>query len=77
MDLKMVMCSVVLTIHAVQLDSGQVASNIHNSDEINKIVVDPNVIASKDSAELFANFFNIKKVVSLANLDTSQVTNMH
>ena len=53
------------------------ASNIHNSDEINKIVVDPNVIASKDSAELFANFFNIKKVVSLANLDTSQVTNMH
>jgi len=54
-----------------------VASNIHNSDEINKIVIDPNVIASKDSAELFANFFNIKKVVGFFNLYTFQITNMH
>ena len=69
---------VVLTIHAGQLDPGYLAGKI-NSDFINKvtkIVIDPDVIAPKDSTSLFSNFNNVKKFVGLSNLNTSQVTNM-
>ena len=68
---------VVLTIHAGQLEPGKLVYNINNSDEINKIVVDPGVKAPKDSSELFANFPNVKEIVGLSNLDTSEVTNMN
>ena len=69
---------VVLTIHAGQLVPGDLAWKI-NSDFINKvtkIVIDPDVIAPKDSSGLFSNYHNVKKFVGLSNLDTSQVTNM-
>ncbi|KJY48127.1 hypothetical protein JG29_16460 [Bombilactobacillus mellis] len=68
---------VVLTIHAGQLEPGKLVYNINNSHEINKIVVDPGVKAPKDSSELFANFPNVKEIVGLSNLDTSEVTNMN
>ena len=69
---------VVLTIHAGQLDLGDLSGKI-NSDFINKvteIVIDPDVIAPQDSSGLFTNFHNVKEFVGLSNLDTSQVTNM-
>ena len=74
--------NVVLKIHSGLFDPGQLTSNINNSainnsDEINKIVIDPGVVAPKDSAQLFENFSNVKEFVGLSNLDTSQVTNMH
>lgn len=69
--------NVVLKIHSGLFDPGQLTSNINNSNEINKIVIDPGVIAPKDSAQLFENFSNVKEFVGLSNLDTSQVTNMH
>ena len=70
---------VVLNIHAGQLDNRYII-NIFNdykeSSEINKIVIDPNVIAPKNSSDLFQSLFNVKEFVGLSNLDTSQVTNM-
>ena len=71
----------VLTIHAGQLNPGGLSyaindSNFDNTGEVNKIVIDPGVIAPKDSSNLFANFFNAKEFVGLSNLDTTQVTNM-
>ena len=70
---------VVLNIHAGQLDNRYI-TNIFNdykeSSEINKIVIDPNVIAPKNSSDLFQSLFNVKEFVGLSNLDTSQVTNM-
>ena len=68
----------VLTIHAGQLDPGEIYMNIKYpfNDEITKLVIDPGVIAPKDSSNLFYNFFNAKEFVELSNLDTSQVTNM-
>ena len=71
----------VLTIHAGQLNPGGLSyaindSNSNNTGEVNKIVMDPGVIAPKDSSALFINFYNIKKFVGLSNLDTSQVTDM-
>ena len=69
--------NVVLKIHSGLFDPEQLTSNINNSDEINKIVIDPDVVAPKDSAQLFENFSNVKEFVGLSNLDTSQVTNMH
>ena len=74
--------NVVLKIHSGLFDPGQLTSNINNSainnsDEINKIVIDPGVVAPKDSAQLFENFSNVTEFVGLSNLDTSQVTNMH
>ena len=68
---------VVLNIHAIQLYPGQLASNIHNSDKISKIVIDPGVIAPRDSSSLFSGFPGVKEFVGLSNLDTSQVTDMH
>ena len=69
---------VVLTIHAGQLDPGDLAWKINSdfSNEITKIVIDPDVIAPKDSSSLFYHFFNAKEFVGLSNLDTSQVNNM-
>ena len=69
---------VVLTIHAGQLDPGYLSGKINNhlSTEVTKIVIDPGVIAPKDSSNLFNWFGNIKEFVGLSNLDTSQVTNM-
>ncbi|MCT6892394.1 MAG: BspA family leucine-rich repeat surface protein, partial [Lactobacillus sp.] len=71
----------VLTIHAGQLNPGGLIyaindSNSNNTGEVNKIVIDPGVIAPKDSSNLFNWFGNIKEFVGLSNLDTSQVTNM-
>ena len=71
----------VLTIHAGQLNPGGLSyaindSNFDNTGEVNKIVIDPGVIAPEDSSNLFANFFNAKEFVGLSNLDTTQVTNM-
>ena len=70
---------VVLTIHAGQLDPGDLAekTNDYFRNEITKIVIDPGVIAPKDSSDLFNSFVNAKDFVDLSNLDTSQVTNMH
>ena len=69
---------VVLTIHAGQLDPGDLAekTNYHLSNEITKIVIDPGVIAPKDSSNLFNWLGNVKEFVGLSNLDTSQVTDM-
>ena len=69
---------VVLTIHAGQLDPGYIYSKIEYSLslDITKIVIDPGVIAPKNSISLFANFNHVKEVVGLSNLDTSQVTDM-
>ena len=71
----------VLTIHAGQLNPGGLSyaindSNFDNTGEVTKIVIDPGVIAPKDSSDLFRNFYNIKEFVGLSNLDTSQVNNM-
>ena len=71
----------VLTIHAGQLDPGNLGNldeitNYYLMSEITKIVIDPDVIASKDSSGLFSSFVNAKEFVGLSNLDTSQVTNM-
>ena len=68
----------VLTIHAGQLDPGEIYMNIKYpfNYEITKLVIDPGVIAPKDSNGLFSSFSNAKEFVGLSNLDTSQVTNM-
>ena len=71
----------VLTIHAGQLDPGNLGNladttNYYLRSEITKIVIDPDVIASKDSSGLFNSFYNAKEFVGLSNLDTSQVTDM-
>ena len=69
----------VLIIHAGQLDPGWIAETIKyplNKDGLNKIVIDPGVIAPRDSSGLFTNFQNVKEFVGLSNLDTSKVTNM-
>ena len=68
---------VVLTIHAGQLDPGYLVGKINSdfSHEITKIVIDPDVIAPKDSSQLFS-FSNVKEFIGLSNLNTSQVTNM-
>ncbi|MCX0279916.1 BspA family leucine-rich repeat surface protein [Bombilactobacillus mellis] len=71
----------VLTIHAGQLDPGNLGNldeiaNYYLRREITKVVIDPDVIASKDSSGLFNSFYNAKEFVGLSNLNTSQVTNM-
>ena len=65
----------VLTVHAGQLDPGAIFDNIKYplDIEVTKLVIDPGVIAPKDSFDLFSGFQNI---VGLPNLDTSQVTDM-
>ena len=69
---------VVLTIHAGQLDPGYLSGKINNhlSNEVTKIVIDPDVIAPKESSGLFGDFYNAKEFIGLSNLDTSQVTDM-
>lgn len=49
--------------------------NINNSDEINKIVIDPGVISSKYSAELFVHCLNLERV-NFKGWDTSNVENL-
>ena len=68
----------VLTIHAGQLDPGNLAekTNDYLRGEITKIVIDPDVIAPKDSSNLFSGFHIAKEFVGISNLDTSHVTNM-
>ena len=68
----------VLTIHAGQLDPGAIFDNIKYplDIEVTKLVIDPGVIAPKDSSGLFSSLSNAKEFVGLPNLDTSQVTNM-
>ncbi len=65
----------VLTIHAGQLDPGSIFYKLkyHIDIENTKLIIDPGVIAPKDSSDLFSGFQNI---VGLPNLDTSQVTDM-
>ena len=65
----------VLTIHAGQLDPGSIFYKLkyHIDIENTKLIIDPGVIAPKDSSGLFSSFQNI---VGLPNLDTSQVTDM-
>ena len=65
----------VLTIHAGQLDPGSIFDKLkyHIDIENTKLIIDPGVIAPKDSFDLFSGFQNI---VGLPNLDTSQVTDM-
>ena len=65
----------VLTIHAGQLDPGSIFDKLkyHIDIENTKLIIDPGVIAPKDSSDLFSDFQNI---VGLPNLDTSQVTDM-
>ena len=65
----------VLTIHAGQLDPGSIVDKLkyHIDIENTKLIIDPGVIAPKDSSGLFSSFQNI---VGLPNLDTSQVTDM-
>ena len=69
---------VVLTIHAGQLDPGDLAekTNDYSRNEITKIVIDPDVIAPKDSSNLFSWLGNVKEFIGLSNLNTSQVTDM-
>ena len=69
---------VVLTIHAGQLDPGDLAekTNDYFRNEITKIVIDPDVIAPKDSSNLFSWLGNVKEFIGLSNLNTSQVTDM-
>ena len=64
-----------LTIHAGQLDPGSIFYKLkyHIDIENTKLIIDPGVIAPKDSSDLFSGFQNI---VGLPNLDTSQVTDM-
>ena len=68
----------VLTIHAGQLDPGAISEHIKYpfDIEVTKLVIDTDVIAPKDSENLFASFGNAKEFIGLSNLDTSQVTNM-
>ena len=65
----------VLTIHAGQLDPGSIVDKLkyHIDIENTKLIIDPGVIAPKDSSGLISSFQNI---VGLPNLDTSQVTDM-
>ena len=65
----------VLTIHAGQLDPGSIFDKLkyHIDIENTKLIIDPGVIAPKDSSHLFSSFQNI---VGLPNLNTSHVTNM-
>ena len=46
------------------------------NEELTQIIIDPGVIANRDSSYLFGYLKNLKKIVGLANLDTTNVTNM-
>lgn len=45
-------------------------------EELTQIILDPGVRANQDSSYLFAGLNHHKKIVGLANLDTTNVTNM-
>ena len=46
------------------------------SDSLTQIIIDPGVIANRDSSYLFGYLKNLKKIIGIANLDTTNVTNM-
>ena len=46
------------------------------NEELTQIIIDPGVRANQDSSYLFAGLNHLKKIVGLANLDTTNVTNM-
>ena len=51
-------------------------SNRQWSDALTQIIIDPGVIANWDSSYLFGYLKNLKKIIGLANLDTTNVANM-
>ena len=51
-------------------------SNWQWSEALTQIIIDPGVIANRDSSYLFGYLKNLKKIIGLANLDTTNVTNM-
>ena len=46
------------------------------NDELTQIIIDPGVIANQDSSYLFEYLNKLQKIIGLANLDTTNVTNM-
>ena len=46
------------------------------NNQLTQIVIDPGVIANRDSQGLFSHLRNLKTIKGLENLDTSQVTDM-
>ena len=46
------------------------------SDALTQIIIDPGVIANRDSSYLFGYLKNLQKIVGLTNLDTTNVNNM-
>ena len=50
--------------------------NLQWNEELTQIIIDPGVIANQDSSYLFGYLKNLQKIVDLANLDTTNVTNM-
>ena len=46
------------------------------NEELTQIIIDPGVIANQDSSYLFGHLKNLKKIVGLTNLDTTNVNNM-
>ena len=46
------------------------------NEELTQIVIDPGVIANQDSSDLFGYLKKLQKIIGLANLDTTNVTNM-
>ncbi|UQS83686.1 BspA family leucine-rich repeat surface protein [Bombilactobacillus thymidiniphilus] len=68
----------VLTFHAGTLGAGSINDATQFSNVgANKIKFDSDVIANADSSNLFAGLHNLRAIDGLANLDTSQVTDMH
>ena len=51
-------------------------SNRQWSDALTQIIIDPGVIANWDSSYLFGYLKNLKKIIGLANLDTTNVAHM-
>lgn len=47
-----------------------------SSEQITKIIIDPNVIVGENSASLFSGLTNLKTIEGLTNLDTSRMTDM-
>ena len=46
------------------------------NDELTQIIIDPGIIAHQDSSYLFGYLKKLQKIIGLANLDTTNVTNM-
>ena len=57
-------------------DAGIGSLNAAFEQQLTQIVIDPGVIANRNSLGLFRNLYNLKSIQGLENLDTSQVTDM-